>query len=98
MRKDVLVLTEEDKFFLNSFVFLQTGTDIEKDEVNIISGALELRKKCVADVMTKLEDVYMLDYEAILDFETVSEIMKSGEDQESKRNVLTEMQSNTDNC
>ncbi|XP_015609989.1 metal transporter CNNM4 isoform X2 [Cephus cinctus] len=52
--------------------------DLEKDEVNIISGALELRKKTVADVMTRIEDVYMLDYNAILDFETVSEIMKSG--------------------
>ncbi|XP_028131005.1 unextended protein [Diabrotica virgifera virgifera] len=52
--------------------------DLDKDEVNIISGALELRKKTVAECMTKIEDVFMLDYEAILDFETVSEIMKSG--------------------
>ncbi|KAJ3666591.1 hypothetical protein Zmor_002028 [Zophobas morio] len=52
--------------------------DLDKDEVNIISGALELRKKTVVDVMTKIEDVFMLDYEAVLDFETVSEIMKSG--------------------
>lgn len=52
--------------------------DLEKDEVNIISGALELRKKVVADVMTKLEDAFMLSYDTILDFETVSEIMKSG--------------------
>lgn len=46
--------------------------------MNIISGALELRKKTVADVMTKIEDVFMLDYEAILDFETITELMKSG--------------------
>lgn len=46
--------------------------------MNIISGALELRRKTVADVMTRIEDVFMLDYEAVLDFETVSEIMKSG--------------------
>ncbi|CAL1679730.1 unnamed protein product [Lasius platythorax] len=52
--------------------------DLEKDEVNIIAGALELRKKSVADVMTRIEDVYMLNYNAVLDFETVSEIMKSG--------------------
>lgn len=52
--------------------------DLEKDEVNIISGALELHRKKVGDVMTKLEDVYMLSYDTILDFETVSEIMKSG--------------------
>lgn len=63
------------------FILLQVTTgenDLDKDEVNIISGALELRKKTVSDVMTKIEDAFMLDYEAILDFETVSEIMKSG--------------------
>lgn len=37
-----------------------------------------MRKKTVKDVMTRIEDVYMLNYNAILDFETVSEIMKSG--------------------
>uniref|UniRef100_T1IIQ4 CNNM transmembrane domain-containing protein n=1 Tax=Strigamia maritima TaxID=126957 RepID=T1IIQ4_STRMM len=52
--------------------------DLEKDEVNIISGALELRKKTVAEVMTKLDDVYMVPYDAILDFETMSDIMKQG--------------------
>lgn len=64
------------------FFFVQmTGdefNDLEKDEVNIISGALELHRKKVNDVMTKLEDVYMLSYDTVLDFETVSEIMKSG--------------------
>ncbi|XP_072162417.1 unextended protein isoform X2 [Bemisia tabaci] len=52
--------------------------DLEKDEVNIISGALELRRKMVSDVMTKIEDVYMLPIEAVLNFQTVTEIMKSG--------------------
>lgn len=58
---------------------MTTGdNELDKDEVNIISGALELRKKTVSHVMTRIEDVFMLDYEAVLDFETVSEIMKSG--------------------
>ncbi|XP_066991893.2 unextended protein isoform X3 [Anabrus simplex] len=52
--------------------------DLEKDEVNIISGALEFSKKNVAQIMTKLEDVFMLSIDAVLDFETVSEIMKQG--------------------
>lgn len=52
--------------------------DLQKDEVNIISGALELSQKIVKDIMTKLDDIYMLSIDAILDFETVSEIMKSG--------------------
>ncbi|XP_021935959.1 metal transporter CNNM4 isoform X3 [Zootermopsis nevadensis] len=52
--------------------------DLERDEVNIISGALELKKKIVSEVMTRLEDVFMLAYDTVLDFETVSEIMKQG--------------------
>ncbi|KAJ9597952.1 hypothetical protein L9F63_011191, partial [Diploptera punctata] len=51
---------------------------LERDEVNIISGAFELKKKIVSEVMTKLEDVYMLAHDTVLDFETVSEIMKQG--------------------
>ncbi|XP_071448223.1 unextended protein [Hetaerina americana] len=52
--------------------------DLENDEVNIIAGALELKKKMVSDVMTKLEDAFMLSIDAILDFDTISEIMKQG--------------------
>lgn len=51
---------------------------LEKEEVNIIAGALELSRKTVGHIMTRLEDVFMLSYDAILDFETVSEIMKQG--------------------
>ncbi|EFX70056.1 hypothetical protein DAPPUDRAFT_61676, partial [Daphnia pulex] len=51
---------------------------LEKEEVNIIAGALELRRKTVGDIMTRLEDVFMLSYESVLDFETVAEIMKQG--------------------
>lgn len=64
---------------LKELLKVTTGeNDLDKDEVNIISGALELRKKTVSEVMTRIEDVFMLDYDAILNFETVSEIMKSG--------------------
>ncbi|XP_068143578.1 unextended protein isoform X2 [Drosophila tropicalis] len=52
--------------------------DLDKNEVNIISGALELRKKTVADVMTHINDAFMLSLDAVLDFETVSQIMNSG--------------------
>ncbi|XP_039762144.1 metal transporter CNNM4-like isoform X2 [Pararge aegeria] len=64
---------------LKELVKLTTDVnDLDKDEVNIISGALELRKKSVSDVMTKLEDVFMLPITSVLDFETMSEIVKSG--------------------
>ena len=52
--------------------------DLVKDEVKIITGALELSKKTVKNIMTELKDVYMLDYDVILDFNTISEIMKTG--------------------
>ncbi|KAG7298440.1 hypothetical protein JYU34_018066 [Plutella xylostella] len=52
--------------------------DLDKEEVNIISGALDLRKKTVAEVMTSLEDVFMLPITSTLDFETMTEIVKSG--------------------
>jgi metal transporter CNNM len=46
--------------------------------VNIISGVLEMRKKTVGDVMTPIEDAYMLPIDSIMDFETISNIMDSG--------------------
>ena len=52
--------------------------DLEKDEVNIVTGALVLKTKKVEDVMTKLDDCYMLPLEALLDFETISEIKEQG--------------------
>lgn len=54
------------------------GNDLDKDEVNIISGALDMKRKTVAEAMTHIEDVFMLSYDRILDFDTISEIMKSG--------------------
>lgn len=62
---------------LKELIRVTTG-DLDKDEVNIISGALELRKKTVGEVMTHIDDAFMLSLDALLNFETVSEIMKSG--------------------
>ncbi len=54
------------------------NNDLEKEEVDIVTGALVYKDKTVRDVMTKLEDVYMLPMEAILDFDTVSDIRDHG--------------------
>ncbi|XP_071089703.1 metal transporter CNNM4-like [Haliotis cracherodii] len=51
---------------------------IQNEEANIIAGALQLSNKKVDDVMTKIEDVYMLDINTVLDFDTMSEIMNHG--------------------
>lgn len=51
---------------------------VKSDEVNIITGALSLTTKTVKDVMTPLEDSYMIPSEAILDFDTMNEIVSHG--------------------
>ncbi|KAH3789972.1 hypothetical protein DPMN_168164 [Dreissena polymorpha] len=66
---------------------------LDDGEVAIISGALELTKKTVSDIMTPIEDVFMLDYNDILSFETMSEIMKKGYSripvyENSKQNIV----------
>ncbi|XP_029466589.1 metal transporter CNNM1 [Rhinatrema bivittatum] len=52
--------------------------DLVKEELNIIQGALELRTKAVEDAFTPLGDCFMLRSDAVLDFNTVSEILRSG--------------------
>lgn len=52
--------------------------DLVKEELNMIQGALELRTKTVEDVMTPLGNCFMISSDAVLDFNTMSEIMESG--------------------
>ncbi|XP_051896959.1 metal transporter CNNM2-like isoform X2 [Pristis pectinata] len=51
---------------------------LDKEELNMIQGALELRSKTVEDVMTPIHDCFMVSKDAILDFSTMSEIMETG--------------------
>ncbi|XP_072310372.1 metal transporter CNNM4 isoform X2 [Eucyclogobius newberryi] len=52
--------------------------DLVKEELNMIQGALELRTKTVEGVMTPLGNCFMIQSDAVLDFNTMSEIMESG--------------------
>ena len=52
--------------------------DLEGDEMNIISGVLNYKSKTVDEVMTKLEDCYLLDLSSVLDFRTIASVMQSG--------------------
>ncbi|XP_026558627.1 metal transporter CNNM4-like [Pseudonaja textilis] len=56
----------------------QPYNDLLKEELNIIEGALELRTKTVENVMTPLKDCFLLSSDAILDFDTMTEILQSG--------------------
>lgn len=51
---------------------------LEPEEVGIISGALDLKTKTVKDVMVKLDQIFMLPSDAVLDFETMAEIEYQG--------------------
>ena len=53
-------------------------TDINADEINILTGTLELQDKQVADIMTPLTDCYMLSINTILDYHTIHEIRTKG--------------------
>ncbi|XP_068214034.1 unextended protein-like [Palaemon carinicauda] len=81
-----LVLGEEigntyDRERLKELIRLQVThdhIDLKTEEQNIICGALEFHKKTVGEVMTKLDDVYMLSVDACLDFNTINEMMQQG--------------------
>lgn len=52
--------------------------NLETDEVNIISGALKIKRVQINEVMTRIEDVFMLDETAVLDFDTIQAIVEKG--------------------
>ena len=48
--------------------------DLEKEEVDIVTGALVYKEKTVRSVMTPLTDCYLLNIKTFLNFETMAEI------------------------
>lgn len=52
--------------------------NLDSDEVNIIAGALKLKRANLAEVMTRIEDVFMLDINSNLDFDTIKSIVEQG--------------------
>ncbi|GAC71594.1 predicted membrane protein [Moesziomyces antarcticus T-34] len=66
---------------LKTFVSLhqQIGTEhLHEDEVTIIRAVLELNDKTVRDVMTPIEDVFIMSSDTILDDDGVAKLVKSG--------------------
>ncbi|KAJ7304281.1 hypothetical protein JRQ81_011823 [Phrynocephalus forsythii] len=55
-----------------------TSMGLCMEELNIIQGALEFSTKKVEHVMTPLPDCFLINTDAILDFDTMTEIMESG--------------------
>jgi len=79
-----LVLGEELGIFyrreqLKELLMLTEGQHgIHKDEVLMITGVLSINEKCVRDIMTEIDSVYMLNIDISLDFEVMQEIMSKG--------------------
>jgi metal transporter CNNM len=57
---------------------IKTAKGIEEKQCKIISGALDLRTKRVADVMVKLNDVFMIQENEKLNFENIVKIYNTG--------------------
>lgn len=67
--------------------------DLGEKELQIISGALDFNKKTVREIMTPLSEVFMLEKNSRLDFETIAKISQEGYSripvyEESKENVV----------
>ncbi|CAF3899413.1 unnamed protein product [Rotaria sordida] len=56
----------------------QINADIEKPELDVITGVLSLRKKTVKEAMTWLSDVFMIDKDRTTDAELLLEVHKHG--------------------
>ncbi|KAI7834040.1 hypothetical protein BX661DRAFT_176515 [Kickxella alabastrina] len=54
------------------------GGNLSADEITIIRGALDLSEKMVADVMTDLKNVFMVDINARLDRRLLTEMLRRG--------------------
>lgn len=52
--------------------------NLDAQEINIISGALKIKKVTVAHVMTKLKDVFMLELTSIINYQVILVIIKRG--------------------
>lgn len=62
----------------NFFAQLEEQGVFNQDERKIMQAALDLEKKTAADIMTKIEDVYMLDINTKLEQKTLREVYSKG--------------------
>ncbi|KAI1741584.1 hypothetical protein F4680DRAFT_415879 [Xylaria scruposa] len=51
---------------------------LNQDEVTIISAVLDLKRKAVEDVMTPMDDVFIMSEDTVLDEKTIDQILDAG--------------------
>jgi CBS domain containing-hemolysin-like protein len=71
----------------------EDGGDLNVDEVNVIKGALLLSEKKIANIITPIEDVFMLSVDDVLNQETIEKLLSYGHSrvpvyQESRKNII----------
>ncbi len=54
------------------------GQDIEQEQYKLITGALDFKKKLVKDTMVPIKEVFSLDINTLLDFDTFKLILHHG--------------------
>ena len=66
------------KSLLEMLRITQNETDMKKEEIDILTGALVLPEKVAMDIMTPLSKCYTLSTKAVLDFNTICDIRCQG--------------------
>ena len=56
----------------------QGKIEMKDEEIEMMRGALLFKEKTVKEVMTPLEDCYMLPLDTVLNFETLTKILEFG--------------------
>lgn len=83
-----------DRERLQEYIRLtKNNNNFDAQEINIITGALKIKKMTVAHVMTKLRNVYMLNLDTIVNYQIIVEIIKRGFSripvyEKSRRNII----------
>ncbi|KAL3101095.1 hypothetical protein niasHS_001555 [Heterodera schachtii] len=67
-----------DRKRLIELIKLNTKNAAQAEELKIAIGAFEMNDKIVKDVMTRIDDVFMLKQDTILNAKIVAEIVRSG--------------------
>lgn len=75
---DELATTYSSDELLKMFEIHVKENALDKDTANTMTGALTFKDTTVAQVMTPLQNTYLLGIEQKLDFETIAEIFKTG--------------------
>lgn len=63
---------------LNDRVTLRSKAGLRSDDRTLISGAISFSNKTVADVQTKIDEIFMLHIDTVLTFDEIARIYLKG--------------------